>query len=291
MTENSDIYISARMYPNELPAVNEYVHVTYKQIEPEYCVKVTLNEYSDREGAIYLADLSRKRKIKSLIQECPIGQSVVVQVMQSEADFISLSRRNMHAPEQEKYQEWYGLSRRLQAILRKIAFSRKIPLVEICEAISWPLYSSLEPDLNRGDNLQLHPLNLLGDKQKVIELLENPPAGMNISYVKDFILADHEALFGLKTHTETYAVQILSYGIDGVDDIKSVFTKCLEMELKYGTKLAIIMDECPKYTFKVSGLDSIAVGEHMNACKSLLSQKKLHTQEYGKPNSVISASD
>lgn len=274
------------MYPHERPAINEYVHVTYTQIEPDYCVKVTLNEYNDCEGAIYLADISRKRKIKSLIKECPIGQSVVVQVIQSDKDFISLSRRNMHAPEQEKYLEWYGLSRRLQAIMRKIAFQNKIPLEDVCAAISWPLYSNLDSDLNRGDNLQLHPFNVLADKQKIQELLDSDnDNNVNKSYIADYILADHENLFGHKTYDETYIVQMLSYGINGVSDIKEVLTDCLEIESQFetGTKLNIIMDECPKYTFKFTGPNVSAINEYIAACKALLlgGQKNLFVQEFG----------
>lgn len=269
-----DIYLICRMYPQDRPRVKDHVYVTYKEIQQDYGVRVTLNEYNDCEGTIYLAELTRRKQIKSLIKECPIGHTVVAEVLQSDPNFISLSKRNMVQADQDKYQEWFGLSRRLQGVLKKIAFRHKIPLVELCKGLSWPLYENINNvEMEKSDQLLHHPYNILADKVKIANLISED----TINIVKDYllhVLADHDALFGTQSYNESFTVQMLSYGMDGVNDLKTAFDKCIALELEYGTKLDIVMDECPKYTFKFSGPDPVKIKEHMAKCMESLSTFK-----------------
>lgn len=294
---NTDIYFNCRLYPQSRPRIGEHVHITYTELCPDYGVKATLSAYNDCEGTIYLAELTRKKQIKSLSKECPIGKSIIAEVIQSEPNFIGLSKRNLVPSDQEKHMEWFSLSKRMHAVLRKIAFRQKIPLLDLCTGVSWPLYERVNTDLDISERIAQHPYNVLlhimnvnvnvmnmdmnvknmnknnedpsienedGDK----DILKHLP-NINKEYI-EYLLANHEELFGSKSYTESFTAQIMSYGMNGIADIRNTFSQCLALESKYETKLDIAIDECPKYTFKFTGMDQEKVKEHVNEAKAIL---------------------
>lgn len=257
-------YINCRMYPDERPRDDDLVIVTIRELQPELGVVVTLDEYEDCEGTIYLSELTRRKRIRSLAKLCPVGQTVVALVIQSKPEFISLSLKHVTAEDKEEYLKYYSLGKRFHGVLRKIAIKQQTPIIELYESIGWPLYRKIIDLEKLGDRIEKHPYNILAQKELIPDLDFDKE-------LQDILLENHLDLFGEQNYKESFTVHLLSYGMNGVDDIKSNLQKCLDEQPNYPeTTLDITMDECPKYEFKFSGTDKDQISAYMAKCKEIL---------------------
>lgn len=257
-------YLNCRIYPEERPEEHDLVLVTARELQPDLGVIVTLNEYNDCEGTIYLKELTRKKRIRSLSKICTVGQTFVAEVVQSESDFISLSKRHVADQDQEEYLKYHNLGMRLHSILKKIAIKRQTPLVELCEAVSWPLYRDIAEFEKLEEKVKNHPIHVLVQKEMI----------PNLSFSKvlqDYLIENHLELFGEQTYKGSFVMHLLSYGMNGVDDIKNNLQKCLDEKDNFPKiSLEIVTSECPKYQFNFSGTDKEQVSAYQDRCKEIL---------------------
>eukprot|EP00727_Mastigamoeba_balamuthi_P005335 m51a1_g1480 putative translation initiation factor eif2 alpha subunit (354) ;mRNA; r:279719-281959 len=133
-------FFSCRMYENRFPEVEDLVVVTVKSIADMGCY-VSLNEYNNIEGMILSSELSRRR-IRSINKLIRVGKQEVVVVLRvdKEKGYIDLSKRRVSPEEIEKCEERYNKSKAVHSIMRHLAELRKIPLEQLLQSYTWPLY-------------------------------------------------------------------------------------------------------------------------------------------------------
>jgi len=129
-----------RMYENRFPDADELVMVNVRQIS-DAGVYVRLLEYDNIEGMILFSELSRRR-IRSIQKLVKVGRNEVVVVMKvdKEKGYLDLSKRRVSPEEIAKCEEKFNKSKAVHSIVRHVAEKQDIPLEELCQMISWPLY-------------------------------------------------------------------------------------------------------------------------------------------------------
>lgn len=130
---------------------------------------VHLKEYEDIEGMILLSELSRRR-IRSIQKLIRVGRDEVAVVLRvdKEKGYIDLSKRRVAPEDVAKCEEKYNKSKAVHMIMRHVAEKLDLPLLELNEKITWPLYRKYG-HAYEGFKLAIQ------DPQKVFEGLEMPP--------------------------------------------------------------------------------------------------------------------
>lgn len=159
---------SCRMYEAKYPELEDLVMVNVRQIA-EMGTYVRLKEYEDIEGMILLSELSRRR-IRSIQKLIRVGRDEVAVVLRvdKEKGYIDLSKRRVAPEDVAKCEEKYNKSKAVHMIMRHVAEKLDIPLLELNEKITWPLYKKYG-HAYEGFKLAIQ------DPQKVFEGLEMPP--------------------------------------------------------------------------------------------------------------------
>lgn len=136
----SDPKFSCRYYRKKYPEVDELVMVTVRRIA-DMGAYVGLKEYDDIEGMILLSELSRRR-IRSIQKLIRVGRDEVAIVLRvdKEKGYIDLSKRRVSSDDVVALENKYNSSKIVQAIMRNVAEKNNVSLVELHEAITWPLY-------------------------------------------------------------------------------------------------------------------------------------------------------
>jgi len=131
----------ARFYQRPLPAVNELVMVKVMRVA-DTAAYVQLLEYSGIEGMILFSEVSMRR-IRSMLKEIRAGQFAVCVVLRVEADKgnIDLSRRRVQAKDRAAYLQTYAKSKLVHSTLRQLSAAHKMPMDDLCNKVSWPLYA------------------------------------------------------------------------------------------------------------------------------------------------------
>lgn len=101
---------------------------------------VKLLEYDNIDGMILLSELSRRR-IRSIQKLIRVGRNEVVVVLRvdKEKGYIDLSKRRVSPEDIAKCEERFTKSRQVNSIMRHVAEHTKTPMIELYEAIAWPL--------------------------------------------------------------------------------------------------------------------------------------------------------
>jgi translation initiation factor 2 subunit 1 len=214
-----------RFYEQKYPEIDETVMVMVKRVA-EMGAYVQLLEYQNVEGMILLSELS-KRRIRSVAKLIRVGRIEVCSVLRvdHEKGYIDLSKKRVSPEDAQKAEEWYAKSKAVHSIMRHVSSQTEVPVLELCQKISWPLYKK-------------YPHALDGLKTMVEE--ENALADLNLS--KEV----YEALLtGVRRRLTPQAcklrgrVEVQCFEYEGVEAVKralmkgqSVSTPELEVKIK-----------------------------------------------------------
>lgn len=166
-----------RFFERKYPEIDSLVMVQVKRVA-EMGAYVSLLEYSNVEGMILLSELS-KRRIRSVTKLIRVGRFEVVSVLRvdQEKGYIDLSKKRVNAEDAAIFEEEYARSKAVHSIMRHFSSQTNVPLLELCEKISWPLYKKYAHALD-GLKAAVADQNVLNDLKLSPEVLEALMAGV-----------------------------------------------------------------------------------------------------------------
>ncbi|KAJ3682164.1 hypothetical protein LUZ60_014737 [Juncus effusus] len=131
--------LECRMYESEYPDVDTAVMIKVKQVT-DMGAYVFLLEYNNMEGMILLSELSRRRirSVHALIKPGSQEPAIVLRVVR-EKGYIDLSKRRVSEEDAKVCEERYNKSKLVHSILRHVAETLSIDLIELYTFIAWPL--------------------------------------------------------------------------------------------------------------------------------------------------------
>lgn len=134
------VNLECRMYENEFPEADEVVMVLVKEIQ-DMGGYVHLLEYNNCQGMIMLSELSRRR-IRSVNKLLKVGRQEVAAVVRvdKEKGYIDLSKRRVAPEDVSKIEEKWNKSRTVHSIVRHVAETVGVDMIDLYQRWGWPLY-------------------------------------------------------------------------------------------------------------------------------------------------------
>lgn len=128
------------MYENEFPEADDVVMVLVKEIQ-DMGGYVHLLEYNNCQGMIMLSELSRRR-IRSVNKLLKVGRQEVAAVVRvdKEKGYIDLSKRRVAPEDISKIEEKWNKSRTVHSIVRHVAETVGVDMIDLYQRWGWPLY-------------------------------------------------------------------------------------------------------------------------------------------------------
>lgn len=128
------------MYENEFPEADDVVMVLVKEIQ-DMGGYVHLLEYNNCQGMIMLSELSRRR-IRSVNKLLKVGRQEVAAVVRvdKEKGYIDLSKRRVAPEDVTKIEEKWNKSRTVHSIVRHVAETVGVDMIDLYQRWGWPLY-------------------------------------------------------------------------------------------------------------------------------------------------------
>lgn len=128
------------MYENEFPEADDVVMVLVKEIQ-DMGGYVHLLEYNNCQGMIMLSELSRRR-IRSVNKLLKVGRQEVAAVVRvdKEKGYIDLSKRRVAPEDMSKIEEKWNKSRTVHSIVRHVAETVGVDMIDLYQRWGWPLY-------------------------------------------------------------------------------------------------------------------------------------------------------
>ena len=129
-----------RYYEQEYPGLEEMVMGRVRGVE-ELAAYVNLIEYDMAEGMVLLAELSRRR-IRSMAKLFRVGKDepLIVMRVDSKKGYVDLSKRRVTRDAVPAFEEKFNKAKAVHSILRHVAQTCKIKLLDLYTHIAWPLY-------------------------------------------------------------------------------------------------------------------------------------------------------
>lgn len=136
----AQVNLECRMYENEFPEPDDVVMVMVKEIQ-EMGGYVHLLEYNNCQGMIMLSELSRRR-IRSVNKLLKVGRQEVAAVVRvdQEKGYIDLSKRRVAPEDIDKIEEKWNKSRTVHSIVRHVAETVGVDMIDLYKRWGWPLY-------------------------------------------------------------------------------------------------------------------------------------------------------
>lgn len=134
------VNLECRMYENEFPEADDVVMVLVKEIQ-DMGGYVHLLEYNNCQGMIMLSELSRRR-IRSVNKLLKVGRQEVAAVVRvdKEKGYIDLSKRRVAPEDISKIDEKWNKSRTVHSIVRHVAETVGVDMIDLYQRWGWPLY-------------------------------------------------------------------------------------------------------------------------------------------------------
>ena len=131
-----------RYYENEYPDVEDLVMVRVRTVE-KLAAYVNLIEYNMAEGMVLLSELSRRR-IRSIAKLIRVGRDEVVMVFRvdTEKGYVDLSKRRVTPEDVPAFEAKFNKAKAVHSILRHVASTCKVRLIDLYTHIAWPLYQA-----------------------------------------------------------------------------------------------------------------------------------------------------
>lgn len=211
-----------RFFESPIPEVHQLVMVKVTRVA-ETSAYVELMEYADMEGMILFSEVSTRR-IRSMLKEIRAGQYAVCLVLRvdKKKGYVDLSRRRVNAEERGKCLARYASSKLVQSVIRQLSNVHNMPVEEMCEKISWPLYRKF-------------PHALTAFK----EYINDPSAGVLDEVKENVIPAIFEEMCGIVQRKLTpqaikvkAKIEVCCYEEDGIDAVKAALMAGFNTEEK-----------------------------------------------------------
>jgi len=209
---SSEIIEDFRMYKQELPNKDDLVVVRINKVE-DFGAFVSLLEYNNKEGMILSSEVSRKR-IRSIHKHLRIAKQDVMQVLRvdKEKGYIDLSKKYVTEEDVKRCTEFYTKSKTVYSIMKHVAVSCGLKVVELLEKVAWPLYDKYSEGEPPGHALTgLTELLNNEDLLKDIDLPEN---------VKQTLLKEIRHRLAEKPVKVQAIVEVCCFTEEGIDAIK-----------------------------------------------------------------------
>jgi translation initiation factor 2 subunit 1 len=196
-------------YAKTMPEIGDLVMVKITQVN-ETSAYVHLLEYDNIEGMIPYTELSRRR-IRSIAKLVKLGKLEVAQVLRLDKakGYIDLSKKAVTSEEKHRCEDRFNKAKVVHSMMRHAATSLNIPLMEIQETVTWPLYKKFG---HAHDALKL----AVAKPEEVFQGLAIRPE------LRDFL----EKLVKLKLKPQPFRlradVNVTNFKRAGIDAIKEV---------------------------------------------------------------------
>lgn len=215
-----------RFYEAEFPELDEIVVVQVKRIV-DMGAYVQLLEYDNKEGMLLLSELS-KRRIRSVAKLLRVGRTEICMTLRVDKDkgYVDLSKRRVEPEDANTKEEQFARAKAVHGIMRHVAQTHNIPVNELCNKVSWPLYR-LFPDAFEG--LKKH----INGEIDVWKQLDFSSPGQDFSNLADKIKEDIEINLRRRLVQQTIRmrakVEVSCSEYDGIEAVKEALTKGLEV--------------------------------------------------------------
>merc|ERR1719188_1095754 len=133
---------NGHFYEAEFPEMDDLVVVRVNRIDDKVGAYVSLKEYSNKEGMINLAEIS-KRRIRSMIKILRIGSEEICMVVSvdKEKGYINLSKKRVASEDCDPKREVYAKAKAIHGIMEHVAATNEIDVEDLCKKVSWPLHT------------------------------------------------------------------------------------------------------------------------------------------------------
>ncbi|KAL2889684.1 Eukaryotic translation initiation factor 2 subunit alpha [Ceratocystis lukuohia] len=219
--------------------------VNVKQIA-EMGAYVKLLEYDNIDGMILLSELSRRR-IRSIQKLIRVGRNEVVVVLRvdKEKGYIDLSKRRVSAEDIVKCEERYNKSKMVHSIMRHVAEKTNVPILELYEAIAWPL------NRKYGHAIDAFKISIT-----------NPEVWNDITFTNAVVTEELKSYISKRltpAPTKIRAdIEVTCFGYDGIDAVKDAL-RTAEARNTEDTQVKVKLVSPPLYVLTSTCLDK-AVG-------------------------------
>ncbi|KAL1898719.1 hypothetical protein Cpir12675_001722 [Ceratocystis pirilliformis] len=234
-----------RFYEEKYPEVDSFVMVNVKQIA-EMGAYVKLLEYDNIDGMILLSELSRRR-IRSIQKLIRVGRNEVVVVLRvdKEKGYIDLSKRRVSAEDIVKCEERYNKSKMVHSIMRHVAEKTNVPILELYEAIAWPL------NRKYGHAIDAFKISIT-----------NPEVWNDITFTNVVVTEELKSYISKRltpAPTKIRAdIEVTCFGYDGIDAVKDAL-RTAEARNTEDTQVKVKLVSPPLYVLTSTCLEK-AVG-------------------------------
>jgi len=145
---------------------------------------VSLLEYDGREGMMLLSELS-KRRIRSVAKLLRVGRTEICLVLRADNDkqYVDLSKRRVEPSDARLKEEQFARAKCVHGIMGHVAKLNSIPVEELCNKVSWPLYTKYE---DAYEGMRLH----VSGELNLWDTLDFSEPGLDLSDKKDKIKED-----------------------------------------------------------------------------------------------------
>lgn len=214
-----------RFYEAEYPELDQVVVVQVKQIV-DMGAYVQLLEYDNKEGMMLLSELS-KRRIRSVSKLLRVGRTEICMILRvdKEKGYIDLSKRRVDPEDATAKEEQFAKAKAVHSIMRHVAQTYDIPVNELCNKVSWPLYHK------HHDAFDAFKKHINGEINLWNELDFSKP-GQDISHLADKIKADIELNLKRRLVQQTIRlrakVEVSCSEYEGIEAVKKALLKGLE---------------------------------------------------------------
>ncbi len=129
-----------RFYQNTYPEKNDLVIAQVKTVS-DNGVYVSLLEYNGIEGMVPISELTNRR-FKTYHKLTKVGKIEILNVLQVDKvkGFIDLSKKSVSTEDIVKCEQKWNKSKCVQSIMSRVSDVLSIPLLQLHETITWPLY-------------------------------------------------------------------------------------------------------------------------------------------------------
>ncbi len=217
------VYLFKRKFPKR----DDLVIARIEAIHPNV-IDVVLPEYNNISGLITYSELSRKKKQRDIDKILIIGKESVMLVMNSDQDSgtIDLSKRDVKDTEVEDYMNRMRLHKILYNLFKYILLKLKgiDDIEKITEEELYPYLTDSLFEIQEESGLENQEIyNKLLNKEENSQILDFIDYE-NIYYKKEDFkeVLDHyiDTKINIKKDSETTNFRMLTYGVNGLDDIK-----------------------------------------------------------------------
>lgn len=215
--ENTDsAVIHCQYYEQLYPDVNDLVVVRINSIT-DMGIYVSLLEYNELEGMIPITEYTNRR-FRSLPSLTRVGriEFVLVTNVDKIKGYIDLSKKRISPDEVLKAEQRWMKSKCVQSIMSRVSVLSQIPLFDLHQQITWPLYHTYH---HAYDAFHLY----LSDPLQIPEIQQIP------DHLQVILLDQIKRRIQFSVNKVRAYIDITCFGYNGIESIKSALKEALSL--------------------------------------------------------------